>query len=63
MGNNAPGSSVLGILQARILDWVAISSFRGSFQPRDQTQVSCSSCIACGLFPAEPPGSHRTFIQ
>ena len=40
------GSSVLGILQARILEWVAISSFRGSSWPRDQTYVSCSSC--CG---------------
>ena len=36
-----PGSSVLGILQARILEWVAISSSRGSSQPRDGTQVSC----------------------
>ena len=35
------GSSVLGILQARILEWVAISFSRGYFQPRDQTQVSC----------------------
>ena len=32
-----PGSSVLGISQARILEWVAISSSRGSDQPRDQT--------------------------
>ena len=40
-----PGSSVHGILQARILEWVAISSSRGSFQPRDQTHVSCDSCI------------------
>ena len=30
-----PGSSVLGILQARILEWVAISSSRGSSQPSD----------------------------
>ena len=30
----------MGILQARTLDWVAISFFRGSSQPRDQTQVS-----------------------
>ena len=36
-----PGSSVHGILQARILEWVAISFSRGSSQPRDQTQVSC----------------------
>ena len=34
------GCSVLGISQARILEWVAMSSFRGSSQPRDQTQVS-----------------------
>ena len=32
---NPPGSSVRGILQARILEWVAISSSRGSSQPRD----------------------------
>ena len=35
-----PGSSVHGILQARILEWVAISFSRGSSQPRDQIQVS-----------------------
>ena len=35
-----PGSSVHGILQARILEWVAISFPRGSSQPRDWTQVS-----------------------
>ena len=31
----------MGILQARILDWVAFPFSRGSSQPRDQTQVSC----------------------
>ena len=36
-----PGSSVHGILQARILEWVAISFSRGSSRPRDWTQVSC----------------------
>ena len=35
-----PGSPVPGILQARIPDWVAMLSSRGSFQPRDRTQVS-----------------------
>ena len=40
-----PGSSVLGISQARILEWVAILSSRGSSQPRDQTHVSYISCI------------------
>ena len=38
-----PGSSVYGIPQARILEWVAIPFSRGSSQPRDQTQVSCIS--------------------
>ena len=36
-----PGSSVHGISQARILEWVAISFSRGSCQPRDRTWVSC----------------------
>jgi len=35
------GSSVHRILQARILEWVAMPSSRGSSQPRDQTGVSC----------------------
>ena len=39
------GSSVHGILQARILEWVVISSSRGSSQPRDWTRVSCVSRI------------------
>ena len=37
-----PGSSVHGISQARILEWVAISSCRGSSRPRDPTHVSCT---------------------
>ena len=51
-----PGSSVPGILQARILEWVAISSSRASSWPRDQTHVSCVSCTADRLFTTEPPG-------
>ena len=39
-----PGSSVRGILQAGMLEWVAISSSSGSSPPRDQTQVSSVSC-------------------
>ena len=38
---SSPGYSVHGILQARILEWVAISFSRGSSQPRDWSQVSC----------------------
>ena len=40
------GSSVHGILQARILEWIAISSSRGSSWPRDRTHLSCASCIS-----------------
>ena len=40
MDCSLPGSAVRGILQARILEWVAISFSRGSSQPRDQTWVS-----------------------
>ena len=39
------GSSVHGISQARILKWVAISSSRWSSRPKDQTCMSCVSCI------------------
>ena len=49
------GSSLHGISQAGILEWVAISFSRGSFQLRDQAQVSC---IASGFFTTEPPGKH-----
>ena len=41
MDCSPPGPSVYGISQARILEWVAISFFRGSSPPRDRTLVSC----------------------
>ena len=41
MNCGPPGFSVHRIIQARILDWVAISSSRGSSQSRDQTCISC----------------------
>ena len=47
MDCNPPGSSVHEILQARILEWIALPSSRGSSQLRDQTRVSC---IAGGFF-------------
>ena len=40
-----PGSSVHGILQARIPEWVAMPSSRGSSQPRDRTPVSSVPCL------------------
>ena len=48
-----PDSSVRGILQARILEWVAMAFSRGSFQPKDQTHVSC---IIGGFSTTGPPG-------
>ena len=53
MDYSPPGSSAHGILQARILKWVAISSSRGSSRPRDQTLISH---LAGGFFTTEPPG-------
>ena len=45
MGCSPPGSSVHGVLHTRVLEWVAISSSRGSSWPRNGTHVSCVSCI------------------
>ena len=44
MDYSPPGSSIHWILQARTLEWVAISFSRVSSQPRDQNQVSCLHC-------------------
>ena len=55
-----PGSSVRGILQARILEWVAISSSKGSSRPRDQAR---SPALASGFSATEALGKpldHRT---
>ena len=46
MDCSPPASSVHGISQVRVLEWVAISSSRGSCQPRNWTPISCVSCIA-----------------
>jgi len=54
MDYSVPGSSVHGILQARILEWVAISFSRGSFQPRDCEPGSPT--LQADSIPSEPPG-------
>ena len=56
MNCSSPGSSIHGIFYVKILEWVAIPFSRDSFWPRDQTWVSCISCIAGWVFIAEPPG-------
>ena len=48
-----PGSSVHGMLWARILEWVAMPSSRGSSRPRDQTHISC---IGKQILYTESPG-------
>ena len=53
MNCSPPASSVCGISQARILEWISISFSRGSSWPRDQT---CISCLADRFFTSEPPG-------
>ena len=53
MDCSPPGSFVHQISQARILEWVSISSSRGSSRPRDRT---CISCMVGGFFTTEPPG-------
>ena len=59
MDQSPPGSFLHGILQPRILEWVAISYSRGSSQPRDRTRASCASYISCIDWQADhclPPG-------
>ena len=55
-----PGSSVHGISQARILEWVAIPFSRGSSLRRDQTWVSC---IAGRFFTTKPPGKSLSKVR
>ena len=56
MDSSPPSSSVLEILQARILEWVAVPTSRGSSPPRDQICISYSSVLAGGFFINEPMG-------
>ena len=59
MDCSPPGSSVSGILQARILKWVAIPFSRGSSQPRDWTGVSC---LQADSLSSEPQGKPAIWI-
>ena len=52
-----PGSSVRGIFQARVLEWVAISFSRGSSSPRDWTQAST---LQADALPSESPGKFQS---
>ena len=59
----SPGSSVHGILQARILEWVAILFSRESFQPRDRTWVSCIASRFFTVWAAREALCHYTFVK
>ena len=59
MDYSLPCSSVHGISQARILEWVAISSSSGSSQPRDRTHISC---LAGKFFTTESPQKPMSVI-
>ena len=63
MGCSLAGSSVHGIFQARILEWIAVPSSRGSSQPRDRTRVSYVSCVGRQvLYPEHHPiSSHHSY--
>ena len=56
MNYSLPASSLIGISQVRILEWVAVSFSRGSSWPRDWTHISC---IGRQLFTTEPPGKPK----
>ena len=63
MDCSPPCSSVHGILQAGILEWVAIYSSRGSSWPRDQTWVSSITFIAGGFFTTRTTGEALTLAK
>ena len=65
MGSSLPASSIYGIFQARILEWVATSYSRASSQHRDWTCVSCiGGWILCRWATWEAPGNvHHCAIE
>ena len=62
MDCSLPGFSVHGIFLTRILGWVAMSSSRGSSQPRDWTCISCISCIAGVSLPLSHQRSPHSYV-
>ena len=63
MDCSLPGSSVHGILQARILEWIAMPSSRASSLPRDQTCVYCNSALQTDSLPWRHWGSPPLYIS
>ena len=63
MDYSPPGSSVHGILQAKIQEWVAMPSSKWSTRARDRTCVSCLLHWRSGSLPPAPPGKHVVIIS
>ena len=63
MDCSLPGSSVLGILQERKLEWIVIPLSRGSSQPRDRTQVSCIAGRLFTIWATREAHSHVRWVQ
>ena len=61
MDCSSPDSSVHGISQARILEWIAMPFSRRSSRPRNWTGICRVSCLAGGFFTAEPPGKPQKY--
>ena len=60
--DSPPGSSLHGILQARIREWVFMPFFRGSSQLMDRTHISYGSCIVGRFFTTEPQGKPHSSL-
>ena len=59
MDCSPPGSSIHGMFQARVLEWVAISFSRGSSRPTDRTG---SPALQADVLPSKPPGTKVVYI-
>ena len=58
-----PGSSVQGILQARVLEWVTMPSSKGSSRSRNWIYISCVSHFAAGSLSIEPRGKPQIRVE
>ena len=59
MDCSLPGFSIYGIFQARVLEWVTISFFKGSSQPGIEPR---SSILQADALPSEPPGKPQSIL-
>ena len=62
MGCSLPGSSAHGVSQAKILEWIAISSARGSSPPRIKPAFLASPALQADSLSTEPPGKPKEFV-